>query len=1296
MTLGASFARSLLLIVLSLVLVAGSAGCVPAESPSSLTHLERARNRGESSRDPERVGAWMLAELVAPNGDIKAVAKARKRLSELGGRGVMSQLAVALDADVHGRFRTALPAYLAALEALLGSDRADNELLGWFVTNRAVALHQTGAVWEQARPLVERAIANPANLGWRGRGELVEWWSAEALHEADADGASTALASISKAHGCVTDARMAGPFGRGAIAEHRVHFDAERPGPWPARFAPDVRGGHVPTTLATTHHACLIRPAESVRPGVFYVQTFIQVDDPRDVILAVQGAYAIYVDDQLVLERDMARWGVWPRFGVRLRLTPGRHRVLARLVQPEASIRVLDRQGRPAKVTASAGQGAGYEVVPPELLPDPNALEPFLRKLGVAPSAGVPAPAQAPDMADPFVRFIASYLAHVEGQDDVASVIFEPLVKKQAAATPASLAQQAVFVDGDPIYASTVGRDLARDLREQAVEADAELWGARLWLALERGDKAQPADLARELEAVNQAFPEVPTVVAQLARVYGTLGWEPERLATLEKAAERFSEDLDVLQALLEAYEKNGQLDRADALAKRIRTLDPTREVTLSRALARRDYDAAIAELERIAKLRRDRKAIAVRIADLLVRAGERTETQRALELALENRPDDVGARLALADARFAAGDRNALSDALVDAIQHGSEDAPLRSAIELVEGATDLEPFRRDGLEAIADAEASGNELPGTAVRVLDYGALWVSRDGTARMLEHEIIRVQSREGIARHVEQNLPRGLILHMRTIKADGTILEPEIVVGKPTVTMPKLEVGDYIETEHILSLRGASRDGRRYRSPRWFFREENTSYRVSEFVIISPAGRDLVVETTGAVPEPQIDKQPGLDVHRWRVEGSVALPEEPLSAPINEFLPSVRAGWGIDLDGQLRRVVELSLDDTPSDPRMVRIAKTIVRGNLDGRKAPKLSVDEKARRIYRWVLDTVQPGKETAGPRIITGKSGDRMRAFTYLARLAGVDARIGLIRDRLAPPPKGPFSEAEMFHVPAVRLALSKSDDAASRWFVVGERFAPYGYLPSSLRGQPAVVIQPAGRITTVEPPLPARERTSDKGGETQIDHIGVVSLRPDGSASIELTQTYRGRYAIQLRAVLDKVPVSRRTDVVEGQLLGMSLPGGKLESLEIPNLEDLDKPVTLVMKVDVPNFARVSDGEVAIEVPFLGSLSKLVRLPRRQTPLYLSERIATRANVELRVNLPKGAKPVSLGPTVDMDEPGLRIHAEELMEGDSLVIRRRVAVPAGRVQPEQYEAFKAAVLSGDEALNRKVRVRIQ
>src|SRR5690606_8893503 len=234
--------------------------------------------------------------------------------------------------------------------------------------------------------------------------------------------------------------------------------------------------------LATESTACVIHATEVAGRGVYYVQSFLELEAERDVVIAVQGAHAIWVDDALVLERDLSDWGVWPRFGVRLRLPAARHRLLARLLSPDTSIRVLSPTGASLRLSGSAEQGAPYHLAPPAVVAEPNILEPYLRSLGVPHDASVPAASY--DRDEPFHRYAAAYLAHVEGQDDLASVIFEPLVDERADATPVSLAQQAVFVDGDPIFEPTVARDLARDLRETAAEGDPELWGPPLWLAL--------------------------------------------------------------------------------------------------------------------------------------------------------------------------------------------------------------------------------------------------------------------------------------------------------------------------------------------------------------------------------------------------------------------------------------------------------------------------------------------------------------------------------------------------------------------------------------------------------------------------------------------------------------------------------------------------------------------------------------------------------------------------------------------------------------------------------------------
>src|SRR5690606_29905697 len=124
--------------------------------------------------------------------------------------------------------------------------------------------------------------------------------------------------------------------------------------------------------------------------------------------------------------------------------------------------------------------------------------------------------------------------------------------------------------------------------------------------------------------------------------------------------------------------------------------------------------------LRRLAKRRPDREDLTERIYDVMVRAGNQSETWKKLEAALKKEPRSGRARLALADAQFASGNRGALARALADAVQVGGNSSVLEGALDLVEGTTALEPYRIDSLRVIRDYEAKGQHMPGTAARVL------------------------------------------------------------------------------------------------------------------------------------------------------------------------------------------------------------------------------------------------------------------------------------------------------------------------------------------------------------------------------------------------------------------------------------------------------------------------------------------------------------------------------------------------------------------------------------------------
>ncbi|HET9933747.1 MAG TPA: hypothetical protein VFQ35_23750, partial [Polyangiaceae bacterium] len=702
--------------------------------------------------------------------DAKQASAARKALGETS-RGAYAELARAIDDSVHGRLKNVASRYMAVVEAVRREDHPDAPLIAWFAAQQAsIYRHSDPKLFERYRPFLEAALKAPKNIGWRARAELADIYQ-EGLWEL---GEADVIEKMARQHGCAQNVRLAGPFGRGAALDTLKGYAPERPGPWPVSFEPEPGSGEPPRVLETERDGCYVSAKEASGPGIYYVETYFDVTQPTDVLIAVQGAYAIRVDDHEVLRRDLREWGSWPRFGVAVRLTAGRHRVVARVAEAQSSIRLLHVDGSALDVPTSADASLPYQLARPQVLPEANVLDRYLVR------------GTYRDPGQDLLRYLAAMMANVEGQADVANVLLEPLLAAPDRAAGASLAVSALFTDNDPIFSDSQRQDLSRELRERAVARDPKLWHPRLLLAVGRADREGRVEAAREVKKLVAEFPEVPAVSSELMRLYSELGWKVEFAQSALDLAARFPDEPDALSAAVEVLEAQGRSAEADKLVERIQKLDPDQEIRLRRALDRLDFPTALAELKRLAARRPKRKDLPERIYDVLVRAGNPGEVLKKLELALEQEPKNEKARLDLADVHYALGKHDALVKALVEAVTRGAPSARLEEAIDLVEGISELEPYRHDARKVIAEYERSGQQLEGTAARVLDYAAVWVHSDGSSRMLEHEIIKIQSAEAIADQAEQPLQQGVLLHMRVIKADGRTLEPELVEGKPTL------------------------------------------------------------------------------------------------------------------------------------------------------------------------------------------------------------------------------------------------------------------------------------------------------------------------------------------------------------------------------------------------------------------------------------------------------------------------------------------------------------------------------
>lgn len=362
-------------------------------------------------------------------------------------------------------------------------------------------------------------------------------------------------------------------------------------------------------------------------------------------------------------------------------------------------------------------------------------------------------------------------------------------------------------------------------------------------------------------------------------------------------------------------------------------------------------------------------------------------------------------------------------------------------------------------------------------------------------------------------------------------------------------------------------------------------------------------------------------------------------------------------------------MDLAQDTSPLDPRVRVHALEIVKG------IPEAQRDERARAVYGWVLDHIEDGQEKDGRRVVIGRSGSRQSAFLHLMRQLGIPIDLAVVKDRLAIPPIGPMSDVDNYDSLALRLDTGHG----SRWLTVHDKFAPYGYVPAEERGQACLLLVPGTPRDTVTSPEAV----------DGLEFEGRADLREDGSASVDLAQSFAGNVGIQMRNVLDKVAEGQLHDFVESRLIGRNMPGARLRDLKIENAKNLGAPLILRTHLEVPQFARTQGGQVVLTPLFPVHLSHLSTLPQRQTPLFLP----TWAHVEVKfeVIVPKGMRvPASL-PQGEARDGERLVVVKDTVVGHALELSRLVDVPAGRVQPGEYARFQRFTEDADALVEREI-----
>ncbi|MFZ5467812.1 MAG: hypothetical protein ACOZIN_00125 [Myxococcota bacterium] len=1030
------------------------------------------------------------------------------------------------------------------------------------------------------------------------------------------------------------------------------------------------RTGHVPASLAgpfgETRARTLGFPdgrfslaGEPSQGDGYLVAVDVHVPDEELYVLRTvsSSAHKLYLDGALLFERRSFARPESTVSAAAVRLAPGAHRLLVRLSQGDRqgtlSLAVMRADGNPSVVTFTPATGPAPRWSPPP----PEEASP---------------PSVYPDAAD-FARaledeaggYLAAFLAAKDGMSrdrDGAKALAASLQGE----SPALRSLRAELALHDRTLPAKVARGHAtRDL-EAALEKDPGDVRARLWQADLALDDGRHTDaLALLAEARGAAKPLSYPVPLLEARVALAMGADAK---AEELAREALALQPTLCEALSLRYDLARRRDAAQAADELLKELS-----TCPRALARAaEHERSRGQLERaveqyqalVAREPADLSSVYA-LVNLWVALRRFEPALTELQAQRARWPRNAALLKRLADVHEFAGDKDKALALREAALALDGSDLALRRMVERARtGAEPLQPYAVDGREAIAAYEAQPGTEDATSTYVLDAATVRAYPDGSVLDRIHTVQKVLDQAGVQQVAEVDLPAGAyVLKLRTVKADGSVLEPESIEGKDAISLPGVQVGDYVEAEYLLAhgARGPAQPG--FTASSFYFQIFRQPDHWATYRVLAPKGAGLKVDAHNmTAPPPKVEGD--LEVFFHEVRHSPPYIPEPDGPPnSNEYLPFVQVGAGAEgNEGVVAAYADAFLERGVLTHEVVEFSKKAAEGKTG------LSA---VRAIYEAVHQKLKGrdgGLSVSAAASLAQDRGSRLWALKASLEAAGLPTRLAAVRTFSADPAPYRFPNEALLSYLCLRVELP---EGGSVWLDPVVRFAPFGELPEQAVDREAYLLPEPNR------PL-IKVRTPPSSGRAGKEVSLSLTLREDGKLTGTGEETYQGFEGAQLAEALESLSPDQRDQALQSAL-ARYFSGAELTQLTLSMERAVGAPVKVRYQFTAPRFARV-EGEGRLMMPsvtfpaYLGR--RFVQVGSRKTPLFISASEHSRTRATL--TLPPGFTVAEVVPELASTSPFGSFLRKEKWSKNQLLIEEEYRLQMARIRPEQYEAFAA------------------
>ena len=1236
---------------LSLSLVLLLAGCPTntGTTPHLLGIDDIRRHAHDNPNDPNAIYALAEGELLAPSGDATTARAAIDRALELRPGDPRTFFLCALEHNAHGRLGAGLEAVLRTVETSVTSDDPRASELAEAAAS-AISDYD-GSVPGFASIVAARiapVVDHPGNAGIAARFTLAQLLIELAYRRGDVARTQALSAEV----GCQTAWRVAGPFGPRALLTFDEALPPEESGPLADSYdLGPARRTRATRDIETAGCALHMGNGPVGGAGITYAETTIEVPStgPYLIRLETPNAVELFVDDVSAARVDRRSVLVARTTWHELTLTAGSHRLMVKVASRHPNPLVI-LAAFPGAARGNLPSGDAHDVA---LATDGY----FQRALTAAVDIG----------RSDYIAAREALAPMTEGDD--------------AAVVPLVIASTVAMTD--PIRGSALGGDDARRFLEVARARDETAWYPRFQLLVLEALGGRTREALPQLRAAETEFPEVPLFAITIAQILQRAGWLEQADAEIASLFARTPTSCAAISATMDAAIRRSHESDAAPLAERVVTeCDARSDARLQHFVRQRRWDDASTELMRLAALEPNTHRYQVLDGQLtLARArGDRAATEALLAQLEQLMPQSLSVVTMQADLALSAGHRDQATERFARAHREEPESMADLFRIERAAlGVSPLEAYRRDGAAVIREFEASGHHYQAPRVLVLDYTVTRLFPDGSILELTHNIIHVQSDEAAEQEAQFSPPEGAqLLTLRTVKADGTRLEPDQIAGIEHIELPNVATGDYVEFEYLRTEPPPAAYGGGVTGERFYFRNYETPFESSSLTLVAPHDMEIVVDPRGAAPETETSDDGDLRVYRWAVHQSEPFVREPSTVSPTEFFPSVLWGYHATWQQYVDSLRDVLIDREIRDPAAERLVHETA--SPDG----ATTAEQRAARLYEWVMTEMEESSSALfeqAPTMVATRTGSRARVLLYLLHLAGIDAELALVRDFAGDSTDSPVPEDERYSSLLIRM---QSNDGPL-WIATGQRGAAFGTIPPNLRGMDALMLNASAERTTVTmPPVDTDLRT------VVVD----MTLEPGGDARFDVQETFRGAGAALWRTQLEGVPEANLEDAFDEGYVSRILPGAHMTSLRITGRQEHDQPLVLHYEFEVGHIGHIANGRRMLPALIPTQLSNaFARLATRTTVQVVSPSLAI--DLTLHVHVPTGAQVTSLPDAeAEMGGPnGATAHYVTTRTEDGFTLERHVRVPRMRVAPGQYAAFAGFCREADELEGREIGV---